>query len=142
MKAYVIMQKGYEYDDNIYNPTEGGTPTKVFFNEEDAYIEKEKLEIKCMKELEITNYVYSIEDELNVELDEVESFLESLNDKYGIPAPVNRWDSFGKFQLNPMASDEESRKFLSMHSIRFYDVVEVEVDVTSLRDAQIDRILS
>jgi len=141
MKAYVIMQKGYEYDDNIYNPTEGGTPTKVFFNE-DAYIEKEKLEIKCMKELEITNYVYSIEDELNVELDEVESFLESLNDKYGIPAPVNRWDSFGKFQLNPMASDEESRKFLSMHSIRFYDVVEVEVDVTSLRDAQIDRILS
>jgi hypothetical protein len=41
-----------------------------------------------------------------------------------------------------MASDEESRKFLSMHSIRFYDVVEVEVDVTSLRDAQIDRILS
>jgi hypothetical protein len=66
MKAYVIMQKGYEYDDNIYNPTEGGTPTKVFFNEEDAYIEKEKLEIKCMKELEITNYVYSIEDELNV----------------------------------------------------------------------------
>jgi hypothetical protein len=142
MKAYVIMQKGYEYDDNIYNPTEGGTPTKVFFNEEDAYIEKEKLEIKCMKELEITNYVYSIEDELNVELDEVESFLESLNDKYGIPAPVNRWDSFGKFQLNPMASDEESRKFLSMHSIRFYDVVEVEVDVTSLRDAQIDRISS
>lgn len=142
MKAYVIMQKGYEYDDNIYNPTEGGTPTKVFFNEKDAETEQLRLEIKAMKDTSIRNYTYSIEDELNVELDEVESFLESLNDKYGIPAPVNRWDSFGKFQLNPMASDEESRKFLSMHSIRFYDVVEVEVDVTSLRDAQIDRILS
>lgn len=142
MKAYVIMQKGYEYDDNIYNPTEGGTPKKIIFNEEDAYLEKDRLEIEYMKETDITSYSYSIEDELNIPLEEVTSFLESLNDKYGKPAPINRWDSFGEFQLNPMASDEESKKFLSMHSLRFYEVVEVEVDVASLRDAQIDRILS
>lgn len=142
MKAYVIMQKGYEYDDNIYNPVEGGTPQKVFFNKEDAYIEKNRLEIKTMKEMDITSYTYSIEDELNVEIDELTSFLESLNEKYGKPAPVNKWDSLGEYQLNPMASDEEAKKFLSMHSIRFYEVVEVDVDVTSLRDTQIDRILS
>jgi hypothetical protein len=142
MKAYVIMQKGYEYDDNIYNPTESGTPKKIIFNEEDAYLEKDRLEIEYMKETDITSYSYSIEDELNIPLEEVTSFLESLNDKYGKPAPINRWDSFGEFQLNPMASDEESKKFLSMHSLRFYEVAEVEVDVASLRDAQIDRILS
>jgi len=142
MKAYVIMQKGYEYDDNIYNPTEGGTPKKVIFNKEDAYLEKDRLEIKYMKETDIASYTYSIEDELNIPFEEVTGFLESLNDKYGKPAPVNRWDSFGEFQLNPMATDEESNKFLSMHSLRFYEVVEVDVDVTSLRDTQIDRILS
>jgi hypothetical protein len=142
MKAYVIMQKGYEYDDSIHNPVEGGTPQKVFFNKEDAYIEKNRLEIKTMKEMDITSYTYSIEDELNVEINELTSFLESLNEKYGKPAPVNKWDSLGEYQLNPMASDEEAKKFLSMHSIRFYEVVEVDVDVTSLRDTQIDRILS
>ena len=142
MKAYVIMQKGYEYDDNIYNPQEGGTPLKVFFNLEDANSEKDILEIESMKEQDISSYSYSIEDELNVETIELKSFLESLNNKYGTPAPVTRWDSFGEYQLNPMASYEESKKFLSMHSIRFYEVVEVDVDVTSLRDTQIDRILS
>lgn len=142
MKAYVIMQKGYEYDDNIYNPTEGGTPKKVFFNKEDAYIDKDKLEIKYMKETDITSYTYSIEDEINIPIEEVTGFLESLNNKYGKPSPLNRWDSFGEFQLNPMATDEESKKFLSMHSLRFYEVVEVDVDVTSLRNNQIDRILS
>jgi len=141
MKAYVIMQKGYEYDDNIYNSTEGGTPTKVFFNKEDAYLEKDRLEIKYMKETDITSYSYSIEDELKVEIDEVKSFLESLNNKYGTPAPLNKWDSFGEFQLNPMASYEESKKFLKMHSVRFYEISEVEVDLPSLRDSQIDRIL-
>lgn len=142
MKAYVIMEKGYEYDDNIYNQTEGGTPTKVFFNKEDAYLEKDRLEIKHMKETDITSYTYSIEDELNVPIEEVTTFLESLNAKYGKPAPINKWDSFGEFQLNPMASFEEGKKFLSMHSVRFYEVAEVDVDVTSLRDTQIDRILS
>lgn len=142
MKAYVIIEKGYEYDDNIYNPQEGGTPMKVFFNLEDANSEKDRLEIKSMKEQDITHYTYSIEDELNVEINEFTSFLESLNEKYGKPAPVNRWDSFGEFQLNPMASEEESKKFLSMHKVRFYDVIEVDVDMASLRDTQIDRILS
>lgn len=141
MKAYIIMEKGYEYDDSIYTPLEGGTPKKVFFNRADALLEKERLEIKLMKETEITYYSECIEDQLNVEIDEVKSFLESLNNKYGKPNPLNRWDSFGEFQLNPMASDEESKKFLKMHSVRFYEISEVEVDLPSLRDAQIDRIL-
>jgi len=142
MKAYVILQKGYEYDDNIYNPQEGGTPMKVFFNLQDANSEKDRLEIKSMKEQDISYYTYSIEDELNVEINELTSFLESLNNKYGKPAPVNRYDSLGEYQLNPMASDEEAKKFLSMHSIRFYELSEVDFDMASLRDTQIDRILS
>jgi hypothetical protein len=28
-KAYIVMKKGYEYDDSIYNETEGGTPKIV-----------------------------------------------------------------------------------------------------------------
>jgi len=142
MKAYIIMQKGYEYDDNIYNPTEGGNPTKVFFNKKDAETEQLRLEIKAMKDTSICNYTYSLEDELNVIIDEFTVFLESLNNKYGIPTPVNKWDRFDEFQLNPMATDEECQKYLEMHSIRFYEIAEADIDVASFRDWKIDDILS
>jgi len=142
MKSYIIMEKGYEYDDNIYNSIEGGNPTKVFFNRKDAETEKNRLEIKKMKETNISYYTYSIEEGLNVDLDVFTKFLESLNNKYSVPVPINRWDSFGEFQLNPMATDEECQKYLEMISIRFYDIVETDIDVASFRDWKIENILS
>lgn len=30
-KAYVILKKGFEYDDNIYNESDGGTPSDCIF---------------------------------------------------------------------------------------------------------------
>ena len=35
-KAYVILKKGFEYDDNIYSESEGGSPSLIVFSEEDA----------------------------------------------------------------------------------------------------------
>ena len=35
-KAYVILRKGFEYDDNIYSESEGGTPNLIVFSKEDA----------------------------------------------------------------------------------------------------------
>jgi hypothetical protein len=35
-KAYVILKKGFEYDDNIYSETEGGNPSLIVFSKEDA----------------------------------------------------------------------------------------------------------
>jgi hypothetical protein len=38
MKAYVILRKGFEYDDNIYSEFDGGggTPHTIVFSKEDA----------------------------------------------------------------------------------------------------------
>jgi len=142
MKAYVIMEKGFEYDDSIYNPTEGGTPRKVIFGKKEAEEKMQELEIEAIKSLDITHYTYELEDALSADSEEVKNYLNSLNEKYGTPEPKNRWDEFGEYQLNPKATDEESEKFLSMISIRFYEVREVEVDVQSLRNHQIEQILS
>ena len=35
-KVYVILKKGFEYDDNIYNEVDGGNPSLVVFDKEDA----------------------------------------------------------------------------------------------------------
>jgi len=142
MKAYVIMEKGYEYDDNIYNSTEGGNPKTIIFGKKEAEEKSHKLEIEVLKEVDIRLYTYDIEDAISSDIEEVKSYLESLNQKYGKPVPKNKWDKLGEYQLNPKATDEEAEKYLSMLSIRFFEVVEVEVDVQSLRNHQIEEILS
>ena len=35
-RAYIVMKKGYEYDDNTYSETEGGHPQIICFSKEDA----------------------------------------------------------------------------------------------------------
>jgi len=142
MKAYIIMKKGYEYDDNIYNPTDGGFPQKVFFNREDAQAEIIKLEISEMKSEDISNFAYDLNEELNVEESEFLEFTKSLNEKYGIPAPKYSWDIPSEYQLNEKASEEESLKYLEMIQVRFFEIEEVEVDKSSFRDWKIESIIS
>ena len=45
-KAYVILRKGFEYDDNIYNESEGGTPNLIVFSKEDAQLKVKELNIE------------------------------------------------------------------------------------------------
>ncbi len=135
------MKKGYEYDDNIYEESDGGTPYKVYFTKEDADKASIDLEIEMLKDTDISNYAYDISNITSKSSSEVKLFLESLIEKYGRPEPKSKWDRLGEYQLNPKASFEESKEFMSMISIRFYEVIEVEVDKGSRRDYQIDEIL-
>ena len=49
MKAYIILRKGFEYNDEIYSQPDsgGGTPEKVFFTKEDAKQEILRLNIEA-----------------------------------------------------------------------------------------------
>lgn len=140
-KAYVIVRKGFEYDDNIYNETEGGTPNLIVFLEEDAKKKVYELNIKEYKECSLHEYSYDLEDSLNVEVSEYDEFLESLNTKYGKAESKNRWDSFEN-RLHPMANEEECKKYDNMVSISFFDYVETDIDVQSLREKQINQVLN
>lgn len=139
MKSYILMEKGYEYDDNYYNPVDGGIPKKVFFDIKDAEAEHLKLEIKNFKNTDITSYMYDIEDYLNVSKEVFENYINSLNEKYGKPNK-KAWES-GEFQLNESATEEEAKKYFDMISLRFFEISEVEVDIPSLRNHQIEQIL-
>jgi hypothetical protein len=143
MKAYIIMEKGFEYDDNYYNPTEGGSPKKVYFKLEDAQKALFEFEVKNAKEQDISSYMgYEMVDDLNCSKEELLDYCRSLNEKYGTPEKKSAWDSFGDFQLNPKATDKEAQKFLNMINFRFFEIDTCEVDITSLRDHQIDSVLS
>ena len=140
-KAYVILRKGFEYDDNIYNESEGGTPNLIVFSKEDAMKKVEELNIKEYKECSLHEYSYDLEDSLNVDVSEYEEFNESLGAKYGKPESKNRWDSFEN-RLHPMANEEETQKYMSMVKMSFYEAVETDIDVRSYREKKITEILN
>ena len=140
-KAYVILRKGFEYDDNIYNETEGGTPDLIVFSKEEAIEKVKELNAKEFKECSLNEYSYDMGDILNVDLVEYEEFNDSLNEKYGKPKAKNAWDSIEN-RLHPMANEEETKKYVEMVSITFYDMVETDVDLKSYREKQLNQVLN
>lgn len=146
MKAYILMQKGYEYDDNYYTSPEcgGGTPTKIYFQHSDAQIEENKLNIEALKSTDISLYTGgdNMEYYINVTTEELIEYVNSLVKKYGSPILGRYQRSFGVYQLHPDANEEESNKYLQMVHIRFYEISETDVDLPSLRDNQINSVIS
>ena len=140
-KAYVILKKGFEYDDNIYSESEGGSPSLIVFSKEDAQLKVKELNAKEYKACSLHEYSYDLEDSLTVEISEYDEFNEYLNNKYGKPESKNRWDSFEN-RLHPMANEEETDKYMKMVSLSFYEAVETDIDVQSLREKQISQILN
>ena len=139
-KAYVIMRKGFEYDDNIYNETEGGNPSLIVFSKEEAIEKVKHLNILEYKSTSIQYYGYDISDVLNVDESEFLEFTKSLVEKYGEIERKYSWESI-EYTLHPMANEEESEKYYKMTSIRFFDIVETDIDRKSYRDKQISDIL-
>jgi hypothetical protein len=141
MKAYVILKKGFEYDDNIYNESEGGNPQIVCFSKEDAKIKVDQLNFEEYKIRSLTEYTYDLEDVLSVDVEDYEKFNESLVEKYGPIVATNRWNDTENI-LHPKASVEESKEYCKMTTLSFYDVVETEVDMESYRDYKIGEIIN
>ena len=139
-KAYVILKKGFEYDDNIYNEVDGGKPSLVVFDKEDADQKVYELNIQEYKQLNITDYGYGLDEVLKVDEDVYTDFNKSLVEKYGEIAKQGSWDRT-EYRLHPMADDEESKKYAKMLEISFYEVVETDLDMKSYRDTKINSIL-
>lgn len=141
MKAHVIVKKGYEYDDNIYSESEsgGGSPELICFSKEDADAKVNELNKQEFKTSSLSYYSYDLEDILTVDIEEYVQFNKSLLEKYGV-IKRNSWDDSDNI-LHPMANEEETKKYMKMTSLSFYEVKATDIDVRSFRDYKIDEIL-
>lgn len=138
-KAYVILEKGFEYDDNIYNEPEsgGGNPKLITFTKEEAEQKARELNIKELKQVELCDYSYELEDVLNVARDEYVAFNTALAIKYNSSSE----DFEEIYTLHKNADEKESLDYLKMVSIEFFTVVKTDIDLESYRDTKIDAIL-
>ena len=142
MKAYVILRKGFEYDDNIYSEYDGGggSPAMVVFSKEDAIRKIEELNIQEFKDENIANYSYDIEDVLNVELREYEDLNKALVEKYGVIVKKDIWTS-NENVLHPKATKEEAIEYSNMINLSFFEFKETNMDMQSFREQRINETL-
>jgi len=139
MKAHVIVKKGYEYDDNIYSESEGGNPELICFSKEDAEAKVNELNKREFKTSSLSYYSYSLDDILNVDVEEYEKFNESLVEKYGT-IKKSGWGDTENI-LHPDANEEETEEYMKMVSLTFYEVKPTDIDVQSFRDYKITEVL-
>ena len=142
MKSYVILQKGFEYDDSIYSESDGGGghPKLVTFSKDEVDSKIKELNLIEYKITSIRDYTYEIEDILNVDEEEYLNFNRSLVEKYGPISKKYSWEDT-EYMLHPSATDEECEKYVSMVSIDFYYAVETDIDIQSFRNERINNIL-
>jgi hypothetical protein len=139
-KAYVIMKKGYEYDDNTYNESEGGVPKIICLTEEDADQKIAELNAIEFKSVNLSDYIYDLEDILEHGYDQYKELCDRLLEKYGEIKTKFDWEN-KENRLHPMANLEESLEYINMVDFSFYEIVETEIDKSSLRNYQIGKIL-
>lgn len=138
--AYVVMQKGFEYNDEIYNEVDGGAghPSKIFFTKQASDEEVERLNIEEIRKNEISYYFYDIEDICD-DPDKLKEFCDSLKSKYGEEKTKYRDDN--EYKLHSSATFEEAKAYYDMINLSFYEVVEVEIDQQDMRESQISSVL-
>lgn len=126
--AYVVFEKGFEYNDEIYHEVDasGGAPKRVTFSKVDASKLVVELNRKFMRGCNIGHYAYDIEelcDPLDLEV------LFTKNDW--------KYDSYN-LCIPDEANDNQIDELLKLINLTFFDYQEVELDMISFRDRQID----
>jgi hypothetical protein len=145
MKAYVILQRGFEYNDEIYSNQEPGSgfPKTIFFTKKTALDQVRKLNIAEFKSQNLSDYCYDIEDICD-DVEKLEELLKTFKKKYGeCPAPNSVWERKpDEWRLHPNVSDEEAIQYSNLINLEFFEIVETEVDVQDMRESKIESILN
>jgi hypothetical protein len=140
MKAYVLVKKGYEYDDNIYNEIDGGTPKLIIFGQEEVKEKVKKANIEEFRNISIHDYGYDMSEILNVDQNQYLEFNKSLVEKYGPIKTQYSWHNT-EYMLHTSANEEECDNYLKMVNIRFYEAVETDIDLQSYREHKLSEII-
>lgn len=118
--GFVIQEIGYEYNDEYYYKGEsgGGIPKKIILNEAVAKLELLRLEIERWRAEDIGYYGGSVGELSNNE----EEFEEALKEANIDP------DGDWRIGIPKEATDEQIKKLIKFSFIRFYEMVEVELE--------------
>lgn len=128
-KGYVVLQSGWEYNDEVYMSTDGGTPLKVFADRGDAERYAQKMTLEELRKLPrdgLASYGYDWGEVFESSDEEKTSKL--LAEAFGRKRfNLEDWWADGA-SIPEKISDENLQKVESAIILQFYEVVEVDVD--------------
>lgn len=131
MKCYVIFERGFEYNDEIYSEPDsgGGTPKKVFFSKKEAIDEVNRLNASELKGCCLSNYAYDLSDICDI------SKLQSAYEKFD-------WKFDDEYlEIPSNATSEQIDEIAKYIDIDFFDYQEVDADMATFRNEQIDNVV-
>lgn len=129
---YILMEAGFEYNDEVYSPVDGGNPKKVFTSKAAAQKVADEKNMSEFRSIinsgSIRDYGYSLDEVLDYKnATEFEQ-----NDPKGIfmklfckPASA-WWKSYDNAGFVRQPSDKDLKHLMDCFSFTFYHVVEVE----------------
>lgn len=109
--AYVLMKNGWEYNDEVYYRSTGGTPQKLYSDLDEAQEAVDQLNLKELKSISkyFVDYVgYEMPSKLA-------DFLESKG------LPTDDW----RLDISSL-SDEDIIKAGKLGNVSFYEIIEIE----------------
>lgn len=136
--VYVLMEEGWEYNDEVYfHPDSGsGTPVKVFETHEAAITECNSRNIESFRDLfinaEANQYFYNFEDIIayssRKDVEKQKRMDELVQIIFGCDTETldSSLESQSAIVPNPDVSDSTWLEFLSMTTMNFWNVVECE----------------
>lgn len=134
---YVLMECGFEYNDEYYTPSEGGNPSKVFTNRKKADEACEKANLVEFKYLVKEGYIreYSsdgLDGLLSDSATEDDLLYEEGIFKTLFGATAEDWFESGsgwggkEVELKVEPTEEQWKKLMSCFNLDFYEVVTVQ----------------
>lgn len=121
MKAYIVQEVSYEYNDEINCMSEGGKPAMIFANKEKAKEHCLSLNLDKFAGLCLYEYCYDIDEILRSGVNE-EQFNEEFKNIFGIT--LDNSEGY----IPDKATREQIQKLLKLITLRFYTVEECEIE--------------
>jgi hypothetical protein len=123
-KGYVILEVGYEYNDEIYHAGYYGdsfeAPNEVYTDKDKADAELTKRTNDKLRGLELGYYCYGIDEITNHE----EELIKFLNEELKMETNM---DEFYDVSIPSSATDEQLEKLQKLITLNFFQLKEVEL---------------
>jgi hypothetical protein len=127
-KAFVVVERGWEYDDCIDEPNSVGSPSKVYFDRELAEAAARAENARTYREYGFRRFCYNLEDITTFPVDELNRRIsEILGRPFESPEDDRRSAPFTDNELgNGSISDDQMIAIADLFKIKFFYVVETE----------------
>ena len=128
-KVFVVVERGFEYNDEIYELEEDAAPRHVFLDKESARREAEFRNVDQLRTVNPLAFCYELAEVCSLDAEQLQERIANiLGSDYQLPGEDGFWELDPIFP--PSASDDQLREIFKLFDrLDFFEVIEADVSV-------------